>query len=247
MKPDKYQRLAERTECDQEHANSNIRVERCLSTRLLHSVVGLTGEVGELASAVERWLWYDQELDTTNVKEELGDCLWYIAEACNALDLSMNDVMKANIAKLRKRYPDRYSDQSAKEENRNREVEREAISPELTTELPTTITKEDLARELQPRDSMGVRYAPALQQHVAPVTRPTEGESVGTQQFRKTDALDAAALSNVVDILRSQLDTGGLADKAIDDVIDEVVEQTGHGFAEPPEDDEDHLEVGGVW
>lgn len=40
-----------------------------------------------------------------HLKEELGDCLWMIAEACVALDITLRSVMEANIEKLWERYP----------------------------------------------------------------------------------------------------------------------------------------------
>jgi len=99
----------------------------------------MTGEVGELAAAVERWIYYGQELDRANVKEELGDLLWYIAECCNAMDFDLQNVMECNIAKLKKRYPAKYDGERAKEENRNRPAERAEVSAEeyrLTPDYP---------------------------------------------------------------------------------------------------------------
>lgn len=133
MLPCDYQDLARRTECNQEAASrrrlfyDNEMDNRLLATRLHHSVLGLMGEVGELAGAVERWIHYGQELDVVNIREELGDSLWYIAEACNALGFSMEAVMVANIEKLRRRYPEKFSEEKAAEENRDRQAEREAI------------------------------------------------------------------------------------------------------------------------
>lgn len=96
--------------------------ENC-GAMLLHSVLGITGEVGELASAVEKYAWYGQDFDRRNVLEELGDVLWYVAEACDALDMDLGQVMFNNIEKLRKRFPDKFDEQRALEENRDRENE----------------------------------------------------------------------------------------------------------------------------
>lgn len=135
MDPSEYQRLASRTECNQWASMSRIcngtgytEKERLAAIRLLHSAVGLIGDLGEFASAVEKWLFYGQQLDVTNIKEELGDCMWYIAEACNALDLDLGkDVMEPNIRKLQKRYPEKFSEELALEKNRNRATERAII------------------------------------------------------------------------------------------------------------------------
>lgn len=93
--------------------------------RINHAVIGLMGEVGELASALEKWIYYGKLLDVANIKEELGDCLWYIAQLCNATGLSLQDIMTSNIAKLKVRYPEKYTDQNA--ETRDIEAERKAL------------------------------------------------------------------------------------------------------------------------
>ena len=135
MSPNEYQRLAERTECNQSEAafrlsGANLtpgEPDSLIPVRLNHSVIGLTGEVGELASAVEKWVYYGQPLDPTNVAEEIGDCIWYLALACNALGVSMQEIMEANIRKLRVRYPEKYEDVLAEEKNRRRQEEVAAV------------------------------------------------------------------------------------------------------------------------
>jgi len=133
MHVSEYQTLAARTECDQAAASRRRLYHdqegdnKLLATRLSHAVLGLTGEVGELATAIEHWLHYGQPLDVVNIQEEAGDCMWYLALACNALGISMQDVMEKNIAKLKQRFPDKYSDQLAAEEGRNRQAERQVL------------------------------------------------------------------------------------------------------------------------
>lgn len=141
MYPTEYQRLAARTECDQEASRLRIvggelrnDLAGLTPVRLNHAVIGLVGEVGELAAEVEHWLYYGQPLDDGNVHEELGDCLWYIALACNALGLDLGRVMEANVAKLRARYPEKYSDERAKEANRDRAAEARAAKGGRTFE-----------------------------------------------------------------------------------------------------------------
>lgn len=96
-------------------------------TKLTHAILGMMGEVGELASALEKFGWYRQPFDRTNVIEELGDVLWYVALACDAVGTSMEEVMELNIAKLRKRFPEKYTDTAAAEENRDRTAERDVL------------------------------------------------------------------------------------------------------------------------
>lgn len=126
MLPNEYQELAQRTICPQGTAITD-RLRCPHDTQLIHASIGLSGEVGEFCTALQRVYFYGKEVDLTNLKEELGDMLWYIAEACEALDYNMEDVMAANIAKLRQRYPHKYTDWHAAEENRDRVAEAKAI------------------------------------------------------------------------------------------------------------------------
>lgn len=80
---------------------------------LLHAVLGISGEAGELLDAVKKTFIYNKPLDVVNAKEELGDLLWYIALACRTLDVSFEEIMQMNIDKLSKRYPEKYTDADA--------------------------------------------------------------------------------------------------------------------------------------
>jgi NTP pyrophosphatase (non-canonical NTP hydrolase) len=77
---------------------------------MLHAALGISGEAGELLDAVKKSFIYRKVLDRENCKEELGDILWYIALACRTLGTTFEELMEQNIAKLSKRYPDKYSD-----------------------------------------------------------------------------------------------------------------------------------------
>ena len=73
---------------------------------LINGVMGMCGESGEAIDIVKKWLAQGHELDKEKLAKELGDICWYIAETATALDLSLEDIMAANIEKLRKRYPE---------------------------------------------------------------------------------------------------------------------------------------------
>ncbi len=73
---------------------------------LINSVMGLCGESGEAIDIVKKWLAQGHELDKAHLAKELGDIAWYLAEAATALDLSLEEILQANIDKLKKRYPD---------------------------------------------------------------------------------------------------------------------------------------------
>lgn len=73
---------------------------------LINGVMGLCGESGEAIDIVKKWLAQGHELDREKLAKELGDICWYLAETATALGLSLEDIMAANIEKLRKRYPE---------------------------------------------------------------------------------------------------------------------------------------------
>ena len=80
---------------------------------LLEAILGLNGESGELAEAFKKWLFYGKELDIANLKEEIGDMYWYSSRAVDCLRTTINEIMTGNIEKLRKRYPDKFSEEDA--------------------------------------------------------------------------------------------------------------------------------------
>jgi NTP pyrophosphatase (non-canonical NTP hydrolase) len=109
MHANDYQKLAMRTA---DPAQSRER-------RLLNAALGLCGEAGEFADAIKKHEFHNHALDLAELEKELGDVLWYVAQACEALGLQMNNVMSTNIEKLRKRYPEGFSS----ERSIHREVE----------------------------------------------------------------------------------------------------------------------------
>ena len=73
---------------------------------LINSVMGLCGEAGEAIDIVKKWLAQGHELDKEHLAKELGDIAWYLAEAATALELPLEDILRANLEKLKKRYPE---------------------------------------------------------------------------------------------------------------------------------------------
>jgi len=73
---------------------------------LINGVMGLCGESGEAIDIVKKWLAQGHALDREKLAKELGDIAWYLAETATALDLDLEDIFRANIDKLKKRYPE---------------------------------------------------------------------------------------------------------------------------------------------
>lgn len=67
--------------------------------------LGLASEAGEVAGVVKKKIrdnTYSLEYQE-KLKKEIGDCFWYLARLCDELDLSINEVLTANIEKLQSR------------------------------------------------------------------------------------------------------------------------------------------------
>lgn len=73
---------------------------------LINGVMGLCGESGEAIDIVKKWLAQGHELDKEGLKKELGDIAWYLAETAYALGVPLEEVLRGNIEKLQKRYPE---------------------------------------------------------------------------------------------------------------------------------------------
>lgn len=88
---------------------AELQAQGCKLERLLTAAVGLSAESGEFLEIVKKIAFqgkpYD-EASRTHLKVELGDVLWYVAQACIALDVSLDDVLAQNIQKLSARYPE---------------------------------------------------------------------------------------------------------------------------------------------
>ena len=73
---------------------------------LVNSVMGLNGEAGEVIDLVKKHLFHGHVLNKEELIKELGDVAWYLAEAAYALDIDLETILKLNIEKLKKRYPE---------------------------------------------------------------------------------------------------------------------------------------------
>ena len=76
--------------------------------RLLTAGVGLNAEAGEFLEIVKKLIFQGKPWSEDNREHliiELGDVIWYAANACMALGISFEDVVARNVTKLEKRYP----------------------------------------------------------------------------------------------------------------------------------------------
>lgn len=110
MNSENYVENAIRTDCIYDEA----LIERLSkSVRLLHAAMGLCTEAGEFMDNLKKHIFYGKPLDVVNGKEEISDILWYCALAVDEMRTAMNEVLTMNIAKLRLRYPEKFTETCA--------------------------------------------------------------------------------------------------------------------------------------
>lgn len=88
----------------------------------LHMTIGISTESGELLDVYKKAFAYGKAIDTVNVKEEIGDLLWYIVNLCSINGFDIEEIMHTNIMKLLKRFPEKFDADAAI--FRNTEAER---------------------------------------------------------------------------------------------------------------------------
>jgi NTP pyrophosphatase (non-canonical NTP hydrolase) len=71
--------------------------------------MGISGEVGETVNYIKKSVYQGHELSRDKIKEELGDTLWYLIALASYYNISLDDIVEYNVKKLRKRYPEGYS------------------------------------------------------------------------------------------------------------------------------------------
>ena len=78
------------------------------SERLLTAAVGMSAEAGEFTEVVKKIVFQGKPVNEENLfhlKRELGDIMWYVAQACMGLDTTIDEIIEMNVDKLKSRYP----------------------------------------------------------------------------------------------------------------------------------------------
>ena len=105
MTLDDYQQAARRT------MNARLTDDE----RLLDAAAGLVEEGGEVLGLVRKHTFMGHALDRERMVKELGDALWCLATCATALGVPLHEVAEMNLAKLRARYPEGYSDERSRD------------------------------------------------------------------------------------------------------------------------------------
>lgn len=91
--------------------------------QLLHANMGVCTEAGELMDVVKRFLIYGKPADVTNIIEEVGDMFWYLSLIARSCGFTFEEAKARNIAKLRARYPEKFTELAALNRNLDKELE----------------------------------------------------------------------------------------------------------------------------
>ena len=96
--------------------NTEDYTKNCLRTwsnigdNIEHCAYGLVTESGEILDMLKKHKFYGRDFNMVNLKEELGDLLYYIHILCNEIGYPIEQCRSDNIEKLAKRYPDNFKD-----------------------------------------------------------------------------------------------------------------------------------------
>ena len=96
MTPNEYQRAALRT----------VPLSINYVSLLQMGVMGLAGESGEAVDLVKKYVFHEHDLDQKHLAKELGDVAWYLAVTAATIGYDLEEILRMNVDKLRKRYPD---------------------------------------------------------------------------------------------------------------------------------------------
>lgn len=77
--------------------------------------LGIAGEAGEVADLLKKHLFHGHPLDKEKLRKELGDVAWYLCAIASEHDIPFSEVLEENIEKLKRRYPEGFSEKASQE------------------------------------------------------------------------------------------------------------------------------------
>lgn len=84
---------------------------------ILNYGLGVAGEAGEVADMIKKVRFQGHSYSKEEVCKELGDVLWYVSQLARLTQLTLEEVAEANIIKLKKRYPNGFSEERSVNRN----------------------------------------------------------------------------------------------------------------------------------
>jgi len=74
--------------------------------------LGVAGEAGDLAGCIKKTFFHNND-QRQGIRENIGDTMWYLAMICNFFGWDFSEVLGENIAKLKARYPQGFTEKNA--------------------------------------------------------------------------------------------------------------------------------------
>ena len=98
---------------DYQHKSRKTAKYPSIGHPVIYPALGLVNEAGEVAGKIKK-VFRDKDgvingETRSALKAELGDVLWYLAEAASAAGISLEEIAQLNVDKLRQRYPEGFS------------------------------------------------------------------------------------------------------------------------------------------
>ena len=100
----------------QENCKRTAKVFENKKEEIMDFGLGITGETGDVAGCIKKTVSHNND-QKEGIKENLGDTLWYIAMICNFYGWELEDVFNENVEKLKKRYPNGFTEKDAGRNN----------------------------------------------------------------------------------------------------------------------------------
>lgn len=113
--------IAARQTDTRDYDSAIARVSIHQTMMILHALMGITTECGEMMDNLKKHLIYGKPLDMVNFKEEDGDLRWYLSLLEFACNYTADEAQEANIAKLKARFPNKFTEIDALTRDLNKE------------------------------------------------------------------------------------------------------------------------------
>ncbi len=107
MNLNEYQKICDKT-AKKDYASPN--------EEILTWGCGITGEAGDVASCIKKTHAHGND-QRSGTRENIGDTFWYIAMICNFYGWNMDEILEENIAKLKARFPNGFTEEDAGRKN----------------------------------------------------------------------------------------------------------------------------------
>lgn len=122
MTPAQYMIEADQTNLDDEgYKTVQARMADPTFAKLMHAAMGMVTEAAEFMDMLKKHAMYGKPIDEVNALEEIGDQFWYQSLALKTLNADFARVMERNIAKLRARFPEKFTEARALERDLSKE------------------------------------------------------------------------------------------------------------------------------